>query len=133
MNKKNKYADFDRIMELHGFSQGTASYRNMLDNIHLKCYVEAATTHQGGTVDKIIRSRDGLPVCLRVRCGVGGRDRDYISVDRVSMWEPYHYYIPNDEYETSDAEMIEYLQSRGYRWDEERSAYVNDAGDEVVW
>lgn len=97
MRRKTK-PDFSDIMKMHGFTQSNADYRNMLDNIHLQCYVESDNVNdlsQGGSVEKIIRNKYGIPVCFKVRCG---GDIDYISADRVTFWEPYDHYSSNEEY-----------------------------------
>ena len=67
--KKDK---FEIIKEMYAVNDsnsaflGTSSYRNMLDNIHKGCYVEAESTNQGGTVVSIIKSKDRIPVCVKV-------------------------------------------------------------------
>ena len=69
----------------------TSAYRNMLDNIHKGCYVEAESTKQGGTVVSIIKNKDRIPVCVKVYCKKENNKTyyDHISVDRISFYEPY--------------------------------------------
>ena len=77
----------------------TSSYRNMLDNIHKGCYVEAESTNQGGTVVSIIKNKDRIPVCVKVAYKEEGKTYyDHISVDRISFYEPYSYSVPDYEY-----------------------------------
>ena len=78
----------------------TPSYRNMLDNIHKGCHVEAESTNQGGTVVSIIKNKDGIPVCLKVAYKEenGKTYYDHISVDRISFYEPYSFSVPDYEY-----------------------------------
>ena len=78
----------------------TSAYRNMLDNIHKGCYVEAESTNQGGTVVSIIKNKDKIPVCVKVSYkGENGKTYyDHISVDRISFYEPYSFSVPDYEY-----------------------------------
>lgn len=77
----------------------TSSYRNMLDNIHKGCYVEAKSTNQGGTVVSIIKNKDRIPVCVKVAYKEEGKTYyDHISVDRISFYEPYSFSVPDYEY-----------------------------------
>lgn len=102
--KKDKYEiimGMDSINETNSKFLPTPSYRNMLDNIHLKCYVESESTGQYGTVVKIIKNRFKVPVCVQVSYQTDADDKlhyDYISVDRISLYEPYSNYVPDDEY-----------------------------------
>lgn len=89
-------------------------YRAMLDYIAPKCYVESESTGQYGTVIKIIRNRNGLPVCVKVKCKVPICENnktttitDYISIDRISFFEPYNTYcISVNEYSDSYARCV---------------------------
>jgi len=130
--KRKTTADFDELMKLESFVQPTASYRNMLDNIHPGCFVEANTTRQSGTVESVIRNKYGIPVCIKVRYG-DDNSVDYISADRVSFWEPYDYCVSNAEYEETFEEYEEEMLALGYQWDEDLEAYVNEEGDEACW
>lgn len=79
----------------------TPSYRNMLNNIHIGCYVEASTTTQYGYVKKIIRNKFGVPVCVHVLYEGGEENKkkyDYISVDRIDFYEPCNLVVANEEY-----------------------------------
>ena len=71
----------------------------------LGCYVEAESTKQAGRVASVIRNMKGIPVCLKVYTAEG--KRDFISVDRVSMWEPYDTYIPNETYDENFKESFQ--------------------------
>lgn len=96
MKRKPEYEDIMSI-SIYGYERlSLSSFRNMLDNIHPGCYVESSSTEQGGTVENIIRGKNGVPVCLKVRSA--DDSIDYISVERVSFWEPYNTYVPNDTY-----------------------------------
>ena len=78
----------------------TSAYRNMLDNIHKGCYVEAESTGQAGTVVSIIKNKDRIPVCVKVSYKEenGKTYFDHISVDRISFYEPYSFSVPDYEY-----------------------------------
>lgn len=78
----------------------TSAYRNMLDNIHKGCYVEAESTKQGGTVVSIIKNKSRIPVCVKVSYKEenGKTYYDHISVDRISFYEPYSFSVPDYEY-----------------------------------
>lgn len=106
MGRKRK-PDFKDIMALNTYCYerlSLLSFRNMLDNVHRGCYIEACSTNQSGTVEAIIRSMNGVPVCLKVRSGDGSID--YISVERVSFWEPFDTYVPNDTYDENYLESL---------------------------
>lgn len=101
--KKDK---FEIIKEMYAVNDSnsaflrTPSYRNMLDNIHKGCYVEAESTNQGGTVVSVIKSKDRIPVCVKVSYKEenGKTYYDHISVDRISFYEPYTFSVPDCEY-----------------------------------
>lgn len=95
--KRKAKPEFEDIMKLDGYELPTCSYRNLLDNVHKGCYVEAISSKQSGTVESIIRNRLGIPVCLKVRYG-DDQAVDFISVDRVSFWEMYSYCVPDGIY-----------------------------------
>lgn len=83
----------------------TPSYRNMLNNIHIGCYIEAESTGQGGDVIEIIRDKNQIPVCIKVSYKPENSKRaiqDYISVDRISFYEPYDFVVSNEEYYDDD-------------------------------
>lgn len=130
--RRKTTADYDVLMEMNSFCLPSSSYRNMLDNIHPGCYVEAESTKQSGTVDSVVRNKHGIPVCIKVRYGEDD-SIDYISADRISMWEPYSYCVPDSEYDSTVEESIQILLDDGYWWDEEKGVYINEEGDEVVW
>ncbi len=73
--------------------------RQVMDNIDKKCYVETRADLegeiQGGTVDKIIRDKYGIPVCVRVVCTPPGQkpQYDFIEVSRISFFEPYDHIV----------------------------------------
>ena len=96
MRRKTQPA-YEDVMKLESHEMSTYSYRNLIDNVHKGCYVEAASSQQAGIVESIIRNRLGIPVCLKVRYGEDA-SVDYISVDRVSFWEPYSYCVPDETY-----------------------------------
>lgn len=134
MRRKLK-PNYDEVMKMTNSNYehiSTSSYRNLLDNIHNGCYVEAQSTHQYGKVEGIIRNLLGVPVCLKVRPG-SDEPIDYISVDRISFWEPCNYAVSDSEYETTYEEDIAFLEDAGYHWDESKGVYRNDKGDEVIW
>lgn len=115
-------------MKLEGWKMGDASYRAMLDYIAPKCYVEASSSNQGGTVEKVIYNRHKVPVCLKVKHGSGVTD--YISVDRVDFWEPFDTYVMDlSEYRDTN-EDIEYLNDAGFFWNDERGCFYNEELDE---
>lgn len=83
----------------------TSSYRNMLDNIHKGCYIESESTNQHGTVVDIIKNKYKIPVCIKVLYKNEEDWKtyyDYISVDRISFYEPYDFYVSNDEYDDDE-------------------------------
>jgi hypothetical protein len=109
-------ANYSDIVKLKGWQMTDTLYRAMLDYIAPKCYVEAESTGQYGTVKKIIYNRNGLPVCVKVKCEVpicdGNNNKtitinDYISIDRISFFEPYDTYcISVNEYSDSYAKCV---------------------------
>lgn len=129
---KKKSTNYNELMKMESQWLPSSSYRNMLDNIHPGCYVEAESTRQHGTVDSVVRNKHGIPVCIKVRCGDTG-ETDYISADRVSLWETYDSYVPDSEYFSTFEEDVQDLLDSGYWWDEDKGVYVNQKGDEVVW
>lgn len=131
MRRKTE-ADYDVLMKMDGFCLPSPSYRNMLDNIRKGCSVESESTGQGGVVESVIRNKYGVPVCIKVRYGEDD-SVDYISADRVSFWEPYGSFIPDDEYSRDMDDEVQALLDDGYWWDKEKGVYINDEGDEVVW
>lgn len=134
MGPKKTRPEYENIMRLTSHEMSGATYRNMLYNIRPGCQVEAESTGQYGTVERVIRSREGVPVCLKVRCGEGGKEIDYISVDRVSLYETDDFYIPDDEYMESYEDTEKLVLAMGYAWDEVRGCYYNaETGDEIAW
>lgn len=96
--------EFSSIMAMDNryFERNTfvSNYRNMLDNCHVGDYIEADSMQQGGTVDGIIRNKDGVPVCYKIRYGEYN-SIDYLAADRITLWEPSGKYpVPatNEEY-----------------------------------
>ena len=102
--KKNKYQAIMSMRNIKDTYNGnflrTPSYRNMLDNIHLGCYIESESTGQYGDVVKILNNKHGVPVCIKVSYenDDGKKHYDYISVDRISFYEPCSHSVSNDEY-----------------------------------
>lgn len=101
--RKDKFEvikDMYSVRDSESVFLGTSSYRNMLDNIHKGCYVEAGSTGQAGTVISIIKNKDRIPVCVKVSYKEENDKTyyDYISVDRISFYEPYSYSVPDYEY-----------------------------------
>ncbi len=80
--------DYDVVRRLHGHRMLNKNYRAMLMSIQPGCKVESESTRQGGIVEKVIRNIWGTPVCVKVKCGEHNELTDYISIDRVSMYEP---------------------------------------------
>lgn len=87
MGRRKNINTIDEIMKLKGTEMDTGHYRYLLDNVEPSYEVVAYSTQQGGTVEKVIRNRYGVPVCLKVRAGENDEIVDYISVDRVSHFE----------------------------------------------
>lgn len=79
------------------------TYRQMLDQIGPRDEVEASSTHQSGMVKKVIRDKDGYPVCLEV---IRGPEIDYISIDRISLWEQYDFVPQSYGYYEDDPDRI---------------------------
>lgn len=77
---------FEKLTQREGLCQGTTRYRMMLDQAAPRDEVEASSTNQYGEIINIIRDSDGFPVCFEVRNDKG---YDFISVDRVDLWEQY--------------------------------------------
>lgn len=110
----NIKANYSDIIKLKGWQMTDTLYRAMLDYIAPKCYVEAESTGQYGTILKVIRNIKGLPVCVKVKCKVltGENNKtttttDYISIDRISFFEPYNTYcISVNEYSDSYAKCV---------------------------
>jgi hypothetical protein len=130
-------ANFSDIVKLDGWKMSDVKYRAMLDHINPRCYVESQSTSQWGEVDKVIRNKQGVPVCVRV---TGADDRgnfvDYISVDRIDFFEPYDCYTSDiNEYNVeAEQEYINSLLRSGYIWDDDKCCYYNaETGDEVIW
>lgn len=102
---KAEYSDIITLENVDYERLPTLTFRNLLDNVQIGCYVEAESTRQAGMVVSVIRNRRGVPVCLKV-CTAKG-ERDFISVDRVSMWEPFDTYIPNETYDENFKESFQ--------------------------
>ena len=93
-----------RIKDCDAVFLSTPTYRNMLDNIHVGCWVESSSTSQYGTVKKIIRNKFKVPVCVQVAYEDPDSEKektDYISLDRVTFYEPSNY-VPDEEYWDDD-------------------------------
>lgn len=107
MQKKLKaeYSDIIALENVDYERLPTLTFRNLLDNVQIGCYVEAESTKQAGRVASVIRNMKGIPVCLKVYTAEG--ERDFISVDRISMWEPYDTYIPNETYDENFKESFQ--------------------------
>lgn len=82
---------FEKLVKRDGYCQSDTRYRMMLDQATVMDEVEASSTGQYGTITSVIRDRDGFPVCFEV---VNSGGYDFISVDRVDLWEQYTY-VPN--------------------------------------
>ena len=92
--KQPKYLYRDRehheiLVARDGLMMQTDRYRKMLDRISPRDYVESSSTHQFGTVSAVIRDATGMPVCVEV--GDWKKGPDYISIDRIDLWEQYTY------------------------------------------
>lgn len=77
---------FEKLVKREGFCQWSERYRMMLDQAAPMDEVEASTTGQYGRITAVVRDRDGFPVCFEVENDKG---YDFISVDRVDLWEQY--------------------------------------------
>lgn len=129
MRKFKRRTDYRNVMQMEGLLISNPRYREMLDYIEPKCYVEASTTGQGGTVLKVIYNMYNLPVCVKVKHGSGRTD--YISIDRIDFWEPFRECAPNLNIYQDEEDYAETLLANGYVWDEERGCYYNEeTGDE---
>ena len=110
--------------------------RAFLDYVSKKWYVETAPDKngdvQGGNVTKIIYDKYGVPVCLQVD-DHGGKS-DYISVERVTFFEPWDCFVSDySDYEDSDR-VHDFLIGNGYVFDEEECLYRHpETGEEVCW
>ena len=147
--KRKSKPDWESLMSMCSNNMSNGSYRNMLDNVHPGCYVEAESTMQGGTVVGVIRDKSGVPACFKVKYvrGVGDdyvdgdedcaeiEGFDYIPVDRITFYEPFSYCVPDDEYNWELEEMhVKWLLEQGYHWDDDRCCYYNnETGDEIAW
>lgn len=135
-------AGYDVLITRTGGSLGFGSdeaFRNLLDNIHPRCEVEAEGTNQYGEVIDIIRDRYGIPVVVKVRYEEENDDGeveegiDYIAMADITFWEPYDHCAPDENY-YDYKETEKRLMSMGYKWDDERGCYYNaETGDEAVW
>ena len=99
-----RQADWNELMTRNGGSLTFGSddaFRNLLDNIHLKCSVEAEDTHQHGDVVGVIRDRYGIPVAVKVEYeedveeDTVVRGIEYIAMSDITFWEPYDHWVPN--------------------------------------
>ena len=120
--------------QLYGLCMETETYRAMLDYIKPGCYVESENTGQHGTVSKVIRSCNGVPVCVRVN--VDDRRVDFISVDRITLFEPYDAWCDCLSSYSDDAinGYENWFKKNGYEWSNEKGCYINkDTGDEMVY
>lgn len=103
---------FDRVQDPH--------MRAVHSAIKPQCYVECLPDSngdiQGGTVTKVIRDRYGIPVCVQVDFSADGSEikkYDYISMDRIWLFEPYDERLPDESEFISDKEMEETMKSWG--------------------
>ena len=87
------------LMKMGSIKMPNSHYRAMLAYICPKCYLEVFSPQQSGIVKRVLRNKYGIPVCVEVESGGGGKD--YISLDSVDFFEPYDEY-PSDmsEYES---------------------------------
>lgn len=100
--RRPSHSDYSEIMKRDDTCNPLVSdFRNTLDNIHTGCHVSSESTHQCGTVLDVVRDRYGISAAIKVeyedesgRLGV-----DYIPAPSVCFWEPFNFYVPNDEYE----------------------------------
>jgi len=139
--KRKSRPDWERLRQMKSYCMGLGSYRNMLDNIHIGCFVEAELTEQHGKVVSIIRDRYGIPSCLKVKYeelseeGIEVEGFDFIAVDRITLYEPYSICVPDDGYTWElDIDYADSLLEQGYHWDNKSCSYKNtETGDEIVW
>lgn len=105
--RRPREADYRTLLKRTSTNMMPADYRCMLDNITVKCYVEAEYTQQAGDVVDIIRDRYGIPACFKVRYeqwNQGATEKvawgyDYIQPADVTFFEFYDTYVPNTEYD----------------------------------
>lgn len=83
------YPDYEKLETLDSPYMSNNEFQSMLLSIRPNCYVEANSSEQRGTVSKVIFSKDHISVCVQVKMKDGVRD--YISVDRISLFEPYDF------------------------------------------
>ena len=99
--RRKSRLDFSAIMRMdnRNFKANifVQNYRNVLDNCNVGDYIEAESMQNGGAVDSIIRNKEEIPVCYKIRYDDAG-SIDYISADRVTIWEASgRYPVPTDE------------------------------------
>lgn len=88
-----KYYIYDELMKMNV----SARHRAFLDYVAPKCYVEASGTNQHGTVVKVIRNKNHVPIMLEVE-NPSGKDR--IACSDVDFFEPFNEYVSDvSEYE----------------------------------
>ena len=139
--RRPRTADWDELMRRHGGSLlfgGDEGFRNLLDNIHPKCSVEAEGTHQHGDVVEIVRDRYGIPVAVKVAYeeksedGTTEEGMDYIAVSDITFWEPFDHCVPDENYWDS-SEYVQKLLDNGFVWDDERGYYNAETGESIIW
>ena len=74
-------------------------YQRFIDSLHKKCYVE--TESNGGSVIKIIKTKDGLIDKIVIKSDINNK-RTVIYPEDVTFWEPYSYIIGMCEYGWED-------------------------------
>lgn len=115
--------------------------RAVYSYIKPQCYVECAPDiHgdvQGGTVDKVIRDKYGIPVCVRVERTPEGAKRkqyDYIAMTRIKLFEPYDEWVSDYSDFITYKEMDDMMAAQGLYFDEEQCCYVDPkTGAQYPW
>lgn len=109
--------------------------RQMLDNLDVNCYVETAKDADGyaqsGTIKKVLRDQFGIPACVQITRNNAEGKYEYISVDRITFWEPYDH-INGETWDYATVEEEEdFLRSEGYIFVEEEGAWQDPITGEM--
>lgn len=113
-----------------------ADFQKLLRYIDEDWYVETRPMSdgsvQGGTVKDILRDRYGVPVCLKVASGDG--EIDFISVDRVKLFEAYSGFGIDTTAEPDFDSTRDWVLSMGYEFIEDECLYRHpETGHEICW
>ena len=124
---------YEKLMAMEDL---TPKERAFLDCVDKRWYVETRPLSdgyvQGGNVTKIIRDKYGVPVCLQVKDG--GEKTDYISVERISFFEPYNNFISDYTDYEDYSDTCRGLEEDGYVYDKDECVYRHPkTGHEFCW